>query len=79
MAADPDRHLVWIACFDRATFYRAGEQLIRMGAKVAVAVDGGTSTAMALGRDARGVRPGTVTGNWRPVATVFGFKADPLP
>ena len=78
VAADPDRHLVWIACFDRASYRFAGQQLVRMGAKIGMFVDGGTSVAMALGGDARGVRPGTVTGNWRPVATQFGFRADPL-
>ena len=79
VAADPAHHLVWIVCFDRATGMLVGKQLVRMGATMAVMVDGGTSTAMALGSDARGVRTGTVTGNWRPVATVFGFRADPLP
>ena len=79
IGADPERHLVWIACFDRASYAGAGRELVRLGARVGTLVDGGTSTAMALGRDARGVRPGTVTGNWRPVATQFGFRADPLP
>jgi hypothetical protein len=39
----------------------------------------GTSMAMAIGSVAKNVRPGTVTGNWRPVATHFGFRAEPLP
>ena len=79
VGADPGRHLVWIACFDHATERQVGRTLVGLGATVAIVVDGGTSTAMALGGRARGVRPGTVTGNWRPVATVFGFRADPLP
>ena len=79
IGADPAHHLVWIACFDRASYRVAAEQLVRLGATVGTLVDGGTSMAMALGPDARGVRPGTVTGNWRPVATAFGFRADPLP
>ncbi len=79
IGADPERRLVWIACFDHASYASAGRELVRLGAKIGILVDGGTSTAMALGGDARGVRPGTVTGNWRPVATQFGFRADPLP
>jgi hypothetical protein len=75
----PRRRLVWIACFDHASYLTAGRELVRLGAKVGLLVDGGTSMAMALGRDARGVRSGTVTGNWRPVATQFGFRAEPLP
>ncbi len=79
VAADPDRHLVWIACFDHASERLAAQQMVRLGARFATLVDGGTSTAMALGAGARGARPGTVCGNWRPVATQFGFRADPLP
>ena len=79
VAADPARHLVWIVCFDHASYLLAAQEMVRLGATVGILVDGGTSTTMALGPDARGVRPGTVTGNWRPVATAFGFRADPLP
>ena len=79
VGADPARHLVWIVCLDRASYLLAAQQLVRLGATVGTMVDGGTSVAMALGPDARSVCPGTVTGNWRPVATAFGFRADPLP
>ncbi len=79
VGADPARRLVWVACFDRASEHAALQRLADLGATEGLLVDGGTSTAMALGRDARGVRPGTVTGNWRPVAVQFGFRADPIP
>lgn len=75
IAADPDRKLVWIAVFDRASVQFASNLLAEEGAKIGVCVDGGTSSAMALGPDAHGVRSGTVMGNWRPVANVFGFRA----
>ena len=78
IGADPDRKRVWIVCLERASDRRAAEVLVGLGATVGVAVDGGTSTAMALGGTARGVRPGTVCGNWRPVATAFGFRAEPV-
>jgi hypothetical protein len=79
IAADPVHRLVWIACFDKASGMFATNFVRQKGATLAVMVDGGTSTAMALGADAAGVQSGTVTGNWRPVATVFGFRANPLP
>ena len=79
VGANPQRHRVWIICCDSASERGASQQLVRLGATIGGLVDGGTSTAMALGRDARGVRPGTVTGNWRPVATQFGFRAEALP
>jgi len=76
IAADPPNRLVWIAVFDKANYRFAGQWMTDHGASLAVAVDGGTSSAMALGDKSTGVRGGTVTGNWRPVATVFGFRAE---
>jgi hypothetical protein len=77
IAADPERRLVWLGVFDRASYRVAAQTLAEQGATIGVIVDGGTSCAMALGGEANGVRSGTVTGNWRPVATVFGVRADP--
>lgn len=77
IGADPDKRLVWLAVFDKASYAFAAATLARHGAKIGVMVDGGTSCAMAIGPDARGVRSGTVTGNWRPVATQFGVRALP--
>jgi hypothetical protein len=76
---DPVKKSVWIACFDKASNHAAAKALARLGAIYAIMVDGGTSVAMVIGSGAKHVRPGTVTGNWRPVATHFGFRADPLP
>jgi hypothetical protein len=79
VAADPENRIVWIACFDKASYRFAALQLAAKGAKIGVLVDGGTSVAMAIGDQAKNVKPGLVTGNWRPVANVFGFRATPLP
>jgi hypothetical protein len=76
---DPLKKLVWIACFDHASYHFVAQWLRDQGATYGIAVDGGTSMAMVIGNQAKNVRPGTVTGNWRPVATHFGLKADPLP
>jgi hypothetical protein len=75
IAADPIKRLVWIAVFDKASYRFAAQTLADRGAKIAVMVDGGSSSGLAIGGDVRRLRPGTVTGNWRPVATVFGFRA----
>jgi hypothetical protein len=53
------------------------EELAALGARDGMLLDGGGSTAMVLGEGARGVRPGTVLGGLRPVATHFGVRARP--
>jgi hypothetical protein len=78
IAADPQHRIVWIACFDKASYRFAAQNLADKGAKIGIMVDGGSSTSMAIGDLAVGVRSGTVRGNWRPVATHFGFRADPI-
>jgi hypothetical protein len=78
VGADSVGRRVWIACFDRASATFAGEYLVKLGANFGVTVDGGTSTAMAIGSEAAGVRGGRVVGDFRPVATQFGFRALPL-
>jgi hypothetical protein len=78
IGTDPVRRLVWIAAFDRSSDKFAGEYLLKLGATLAVTVDGGISTAMAIGSDATGVSGGRVVGDFRPVATQFGFRALPL-
>ena len=79
VAAEPKKRLVWVACFDKASYFSAAHWMADRGAKLGVMVDGGTSVGMAVGPDAKNVRTGSVTGNWRAVATVFGFKAIKLP
>jgi hypothetical protein len=41
-------------------------------------LDGGGSSSMAVGKGAAGVSPGVLYGGWRPVATFFGIKAQPI-
>ena len=76
IAADPQKKLVWIACFDKASYRFISYYMERRGAKIITALDGGSSKAMVIGSGAKNVRSGTITGNWKPVATVFGFKAN---
>lgn len=72
---DTERRLLFLAVFESASPRRAMEELAALGARDGMLLDGGGSTAMALGEGASGTRPGTVLGGWRPVATHFGVRA----
>ena len=72
---DPQRRLLFLATFQSASARSAMQELATLGARDAILVDGGGSTAMAIGQGATGVRPGVVIGGWRPVATHFGVRA----
>ena len=74
IAADPGKRIIWLAVFDRASYYFAYKTLAEHGAKIGVMVDGGTSSKEAVGSAGRGWRSGTITGNWRPVATQIGAR-----
>ena len=51
------------------------QELADLGAKDGMLLDGGGSSAMALGKGAAGVSAGVLYGGWRPVATHFGIRA----
>ncbi len=76
---DAANKLLYLAVFERASPRRALEFLAGLGAREGMLLDGGGSTSMALGRDARGARPGVLFGGWRPVAVHLGVRAEPLP
>ncbi len=78
LAVDTARKRLWIAAFDKASYRMAARKLGQLGAQDGTMLDGGTSTAMALGQDAANVSPGVLIGNWRPVPVHFGIKAVPL-
>jgi hypothetical protein len=75
---DRERKLLWLAVFEKVSPRHAMEKLAELGAKDGILLDGGDSTSMALGEQARGVRPGVLTGDWRPVATHLGVRARAL-
>ena len=70
---------MWLITMDHAIPNALIEPLMRFGASDAIILDGGKSSAMVLGRDAQGVRPGRVAGGTRAVATMVGVRARPLP
>ncbi len=79
LAINTERRLLWIAVFEDASFRMAADYLGTLGAQDGIMLDGGASSAMLLGDDARGVRAGSVLGGWRPVPTHFGVRARALP
>lgn len=74
---DAERKLLFFAVFESASPKRALEELATLGARDGMTLDGGGSTTMTLGEGTTGVRPGTVLGGKRPVATHFGIRARP--
>lgn len=76
---DRRRMRLYLAVFESATPRRAMEKLAALGAQEGMLLDGGDSTSMTLGHEARGIDAGTVFVRWRPaVATHFGVRALPL-
>jgi hypothetical protein len=76
---DREQKLLFLAVFENASPRRALEKLAELGAQDGMLLDGGDSTAMALGEQAHGIHPGVLIGDWRPVATHFGVRAKALP
>lgn len=72
---DASRKLLFLAVAEWASPHLMLEQLVKLGARDAMLLDGGGSSAMALGEGARGVARGALFGGWRPVATFFGVRA----
>ena len=77
VAIDHQQHLFLAVGADISPRLLA-QKLAEKGATDALILDGGTSSMMAIGRNARGVRPEVVWGGWRPVATYFGIRAEPI-
>lgn len=78
VGVDPAKRLLVLAVFESASPRLALEELAALGAREGMLLDGGGSTGMVIGSGAASVRPGTVLGGLRPVATHFGIRADRL-
>jgi hypothetical protein len=75
---DAQRKLLFLAVAQWASPYLVLERLAQLGARDAMLLDGGSSSAMAIGEGARGLASGPLFGGSRPVATFFGIRARPL-
>jgi hypothetical protein len=78
VAIDRQRKLLFLAVGQQVSPSRLLEELAKLGAKDGMLLDGGGSSSMAIGRGASGIRAGIVLGGWRPVATFFGIRANPV-
>jgi hypothetical protein len=72
---DAPQRLLFLAVFESVSPRRAMQEMATLGARDAMLLDGGGSTAMVIGDGARDVQPGAVIGGLRPVATHFGIRA----
>jgi hypothetical protein len=78
VAIDEQRHVLFLAVGEWISPRLLLETLVDLGAEEGVMLDGGSSSAMAIGEGARRVSGGVLLGGWRPVATYFGVKAELL-
>ena len=72
---DAKRKLLFLAVAEWASPHLVLEQLTKLGARDAMLLDGGGSSAMAIGEGGRDLARGALFGGWRPVATFFGIRA----
>ncbi len=72
---DAERKLLFLTVAEWASPRILLEQLSKLGARDAMLLDGGGSSAMAIGEGSRNLAKGTLLGGWRPAATFFGVKA----
>jgi Phosphodiester glycosidase len=74
-AAIDRQHHLFLAVAEDLSPRRFSERLAELGATDGILLDGGSSSAMAIGGKPRGATAGVVYGGWRPVATYFGIRA----
>ena len=74
---DSERKLLFLAVAEWASPRLVLEELAKLGARDAMLLDGGSSSAMAIGKDSQNMTSQVLLGGWRPVATFFGVKARP--
>ena len=72
---DAEHKLLFLAVAEWASPHLVLERLAKLGARDALLLDGGGSSAIAIGEGARNVATGPLFGGSRPVATFFGVRA----
>jgi len=78
VAIDRARRLLFLAVGEYISPRLILQKLAGLGASEGMLLDGGHSSTMVIGADARGLWAGAVYGGWWPVATQFGVRAKPL-
>ena len=74
---DQTRKLLFLAVGERVPQSRMLEILADLGARDGFLLDGGGSSAMAIGPGSTGISPAVLIGSGRPVATYLGLRALP--
>jgi hypothetical protein len=77
VAVDLARKLLFLAVGTHISPNLMFHTLANLGARDGMLLDGGDSSSMAIGKGSSVISPGTLYG-WRPVATQFGVRAEPL-
>jgi phosphodiester glycosidase len=72
---DAERKLLFLSVAEWASPRLLLDQLAKLGARDGMLLDGGSSSAMAIGEGSRYLAGATLIGGWRPVATFFGVRA----
>jgi hypothetical protein len=72
---DAKRKLLFLAVAEWSSPHRILERLAQLGARDGMLLDGGGSSALAIGENAEGVPRGALFGGSRPVATFLGVRA----
>lgn len=75
---DSERKLLFLSVAEWASPRLILEELAKEGARDGMLLDGGSSSAMAIGEGSQNLASQAVLGGWRPVATFFGVRARPL-
>jgi hypothetical protein len=75
VAVDEKNKLLFFGVAQNISPRRLLQELTHLGAKDGMLLDGGDSSAIAIGDGAAEVPPGILYGGWRPVATYFGVKS----
>src|SRR5262245_25555667 len=78
IGVDLPRKLLFLAVGTHISPRLMFQTLADLGAKDGMLLDGGDSSSMAIGKDARGVSTGVAYGGLRPVASYFGVRAKRL-
>jgi hypothetical protein len=78
VAIDQQRRLLFLAVGENISPHLIMQKLASYGAKDGMLLDGGGSSSMAIGQGSTGVGSGVLYGGWRPVATYFGVRAQPI-
>src|SRR5262249_7565400 len=75
---DAERKLLFLAVAEWVSPRLMLEQLAKLGARDAMLLDGGSSSARAVGEGGLSLRSGTLRGGGGPVARFFGKRARQL-